>query len=219
VDFEFLVQMRCSILGFVFGQYVRPCSSWKLSSFRNYSQQLATIPTFCPLLHKSFVNDVHSWRPITNYRPLCFSPNKSATWLTGGRQSLSSAPIDPQKDVSGRTMEARDSGLNTTSYKEKLKFLLKKYGWFLILTHFSIYFTVLGGMYLAVAQGIDMVGLLRKIGVDKWIDISKLDSAASKLVLAFLLTKLTGPIRIPITITLTPLVARTFRMQMSRRHS
>ena len=208
--------MRCFILGFIVGQSVRSCS-WKLSFLRNYPQQLATFFTFCPAQRNSFVNNVHSWRPIL-IRPLCFSPNKSVTQLNSRHQFLSSAAADPQKDISERTIiEAHDSGLNTkTSYKEKLKFLLKKYGWFLILTHFSIYFTVFGGMYLAVAQGIDMVGLLRKMGIDKWIDISKLDSAASKLVLAFLLTKLTGPIRIPITITLTPLVARTFRRQINK---
>jgi hypothetical protein len=108
--------------------------------------------------------------------------------------------------------------LNELGYKEKLKLLMKKYGWFFIGTHFSIYFTVLGGIYLALNQGVDVIGLLRRLGVDRWVDISKFDSVASKLLLAFLLTKITSPIRIPITVTLTPLVARTFRRYMAQRN-
>jgi hypothetical protein len=116
---------------------------------------------------------------------------------------------------------------------ERMKDLYKKYGKVAITFHFAMWFATYGAMYLLVDQGVDVNKLLNMVGMGKKIDKDapvvetlkqKLDpnanafswywttiknsDAARKMVVAFALLKLTGPLRTLLTLSVTPALAK-----------
>ncbi|KAL4429406.1 hypothetical protein ABPG77_005180 [Micractinium sp. CCAP 211/92] len=120
---------------------------------------------------------------------------------------------------------------------ERVKQLFKKYGKIAIGVHFTVYFSFLAGCYVAIDNHVDVKGPLQKIGLlskdsvdeaaavagepeasqqqqqqqDKgWLD-RVLSGGSSTLALAFICNKALFPVRTPITLGLTPVVARVLR--------
>ncbi|XP_076113015.1 uncharacterized protein LOC143080836 isoform X1 [Mytilus galloprovincialis] len=97
------------------------------------------------------------------------------------------------------------------SNKDRLKRAVKEYGSTVIVFHVGISVISLGGFYLAVSSGIDMVSLLTKIGVGESLLQSKLTTGASTFVVAYAVHKVFAPVRIAITLTSVPLIVRYLR--------
>lgn len=76
-----------------------------------------------------------------------------------------------------------------------LRRILAKYGTIAVVVYLALHMIVLFGFYLAIKMGWTPEGLAGEAGI--WT-------------VAYLLTKLTQPIRFGITMLLTPLIARLF---------
>jgi len=111
--------------------------------------------------------------------------------------STPSAPSEPPQQPTGKL--------------GALRVLWKEYGWTVIGTYLSIYVGTLGMMYTAISSGLIGGG-----DVLHWVDAlgmadhfpSNLSPASSNLLVAWVATKLTEPLRLAVTIAITPRVAR-----------
>mmetsp|Transcript_23092 Transcript_23092/g.68034 ORF Transcript_23092/g.68034 Transcript_23092/m.68034 type:complete len:159 (-) Transcript_23092:190-666(-) len=99
----------------------------------------------------------------------------------------------------------------------KLRWLVKEYGAIGVATHFSVYFTTLGGLFLGVDNGVfaagDALETLKYMGVDNIINLDKLNPTASNFAVAWILAKFTEPLRLPVTLWLTPRIAQFVRFR------
>ena len=88
------------------------------------------------------------------------------------------------------------------SLTERLKLLLAEYGRVAIILYFTIFFLVLAGFAIAISAGFDVEGAGETTGL---------------IGAAWLATKVTQPIRIIVTLALTPLVARGWEWVKGKR--
>jgi hypothetical protein len=99
----------------------------------------------------------------------------------------------------------------------KVKQFFKTYGPTGVAVHFSVYFLTLGALYIAIDRRYIRVGdvtqWMKKIGLDKWFDMQKLEgkSKATNFATAWILAKPTEPIRFMLTLAITPYVVRLLR--------
>ncbi|XP_062328301.1 protein FAM210B, mitochondrial [Osmerus eperlanus] len=102
-------------------------------------------------------------------------------------------------------------GEDKPSRTQQLKKVFKEYGAVGVSFHVCISLMSLGMFYLAVSSGIDMAGLLCKLGFSESGVQSKMAAGTSTLVLAYAVHKLFAPVRISITLVSVPLIVRHFR--------
>ncbi|KAK9811822.1 hypothetical protein WJX72_010864 [[Myrmecia] bisecta] len=109
-------------------------------------------------------------------------------------------------------------------YSSRVRDLFKKYGKVGVGVHLTIYAATLAGCYAAAESKLDVGQLLIKYGLmsDKevkddaspeqrgWL-ANTLTHSGSSLAVAFLCTKALLPVRVPLTLTLTPMVARAIQ--------
>ncbi len=88
--------------------------------------------------------------------------------------------------------------------RQQYQQLVERYGAIAVGTYFTIFFSVLGGFWLAVSSGVDLASGFESLG----FDTQSASSRSGTLVVAYAFTKLTQPLRIAATLVLTPLVAR-----------
>jgi hypothetical protein len=89
--------------------------------------------------------------------------------------------------------------------KEKLKELITRYGKLTIGTHIFLSFSFYIGTYLLLSKGVDMNHYLKKIN----LDISnKTTKTTSNMLAAYIIYKVTMPIRIPVTMVVVPFLAK-----------
>eukprot|EP01132_Coremiostelium_polycephalum_P009647 gene9647-11829_t len=89
----------------------------------------------------------------------------------------------------------------------KIKFLIVNYGALAIVVHFSIYAITIASFYLALSSGVDVKKIYNFLHLPQSPKLEGLGVFA----VAFALTKLTGLIRIPITVVVVPFLARFLR--------
>lgn len=97
------------------------------------------------------------------------------------------------------------------SKTQQLKKVFKEYGAVGVSFHICISLMSLGMFYLAVSSGIDMVGLLCKLGFSESVVQSKMAAGTSTFVLAYAVHKLFAPVRMSITLVSVPFIVRHFR--------
>jgi hypothetical protein len=85
--------------------------------------------------------------------------------------------------------------------RKRLNQLLAEYGAVAVVLYFAIFFLVLGGVWLAISAG--------------WKPAS-VSGRAGTFAAAYIVTKITQPIRIGATLVLTPLVARLYERVTGR---
>jgi hypothetical protein len=108
----------------------------------------------------------------------------------------------------------------------KIVALWKKYGVLAIVTHLSIYSVTLGTLYLGLRNEWfvkkdagkpfykfinSKVELLKSSKLDSYIDVSNLNRNKTNFAVAWVLTKFTEPIRIPITILITTVLGKRIK--------
>ena len=83
--------------------------------------------------------------------------------------------------------------------KKKIQDLIALYGKLALITYFVIFLLVFFSFYFAIQAGVDL---------ESWsLFEGKLEQAGTAVV-AYVATKITQPIRIAVTVALTPLIAR-----------
>ncbi|XP_067137421.1 protein FAM210B, mitochondrial-like [Centruroides vittatus] len=97
------------------------------------------------------------------------------------------------------------------SQKEKLKRAVKEYGSVVIVFHVGISLLSLGGFYLLVANGLDVVSLLKATRFAENLAESKVVMEGSTFVIAYAIHKLFAPVRIAITLSSSPLIVHYLR--------
>jgi len=99
----------------------------------------------------------------------------------------------------------------------RVKGFLRKYGPVGAVTYFSIYGITLASLYFAVDNGLlgskDVVVMLRDYNLERFltllhVDLDSINPKAGSFALAWILTKLTEPLRFAATLGITPLLVR-----------
>ena len=104
----------------------------------------------------------------------------------------------------------------------KIKRFVKQYGALGIVIYFGIYFLVLGTIFLLLQQGVfatkDVLQWLHSSGLDKLIDMSDLDKSEmyANAGVAWVLTKFTEPLRMAVTLAITPSIYRLLKKLMRK---
>ncbi|XP_026843116.1 uncharacterized protein LOC6597991 isoform X1 [Drosophila persimilis] len=94
--------------------------------------------------------------------------------------------------------------------KEKLKQAFKEYGTTIITFHVGISLISLGGFYLLVSSGINLVPVLEFLGITSTAIAEKV-ATGSTFVVAYAVHKVFAPARISITLGATPFIVRFLR--------
>jgi len=97
----------------------------------------------------------------------------------------------------------------------KLRALVKEYGALGIGVYAGVYLSTLGSLFLAVDCGLlpagDALSMLRSVGADRLFDLDKLNPKTSNFAIAWILAKFTEPLRMLVTLAITPRLARLIR--------
>jgi uncharacterized protein FAM210 len=86
------------------------------------------------------------------------------------------------------------------------KDLLAEYGAIAVIVYFTIFFAVWVGAWAAIQRGVDLHALAAHVGLSANGTVANLGAWAA----AYLFTKLLQPIRIGVTLLLTPILARVY---------
>ena len=104
----------------------------------------------------------------------------------------------------------------TAKAKQGIRELWQKYGMVFLTTYGSLYLVTLGGVYQLVRLKIidteSALLYLHSSGLDRVVDVTPLaTSTAGTFALAWLLTKFTEPLRLAVTVSITPGIAKLVR--------
>jgi len=113
--------------------------------------------------------------------------------------------------VKTKTETTTGSAATPANQAQRMKQAVKEYGATVIVFHTCISLTTLGIAYAAVSSGLDVVGLLTKLGVGQSILESKLATGASTFVIAYACHKVFAPARMATTLVCVPLIVRYLR--------
>ncbi|XP_039764671.1 uncharacterized protein LOC120637099 isoform X1 [Pararge aegeria] len=97
------------------------------------------------------------------------------------------------------------------SAKEKLKKAVKDYGATVIVFHVTISLLSLGGCYVLVSSGVDVLAILKYFNIGEGALFNAVTSNAGTFVIAYGVHKIFAPARIAITLTATPFIVRYLR--------
>lgn len=96
------------------------------------------------------------------------------------------------------------NGSNDVSKGQQAKDLLKRYGSAYLLTSVSFALVSFAACYALVNAGVDVAGLLTKVG----LSVSDTSEKVGTFAIAYAAHKALSPVRFPPTVALTPVVAR-----------
>jgi hypothetical protein len=153
------------------------------------------------LLLLSFLALTQAWAPLSA------SPSRITT--TALASSLKEKPAEV-KEPSAEEMTEKyglEAGLFQSMKEndgESAKSLLKKYGIAYLATSIPLAIVSFAICYVLVDNGVDVSGLLAKIGIES----GNGETTAGTFALAYAAHKAASPIRFPPTVLLTPLVAK-----------
>lgn len=99
------------------------------------------------------------------------------------------------------------------SRKEKWKHAIKEYGATMVVFHIALSLTSLGICYAVVSSGVDLGAIALRLGFDvgSSITASKVATGGGTFVIAYAVHKLFTPLRMGITLTVTPMLVRWLR--------
>nr|CAB3244435.1 protein FAM210B [Phallusia mammillata] len=152
-----------------------------------------------------------------NSSPLSLSGNCLTKTGTRSYSTNSDKPTSNQQKSSEKAeetkSESKDENIDTEhdlgqkTKREQLKIIFAQYGAFGVAFHIVMSLCSLGFFYLLVSSGIDVVGLLAKVG----IELSGIVSGASTFVIAYAVHKIAMPVRVSITVVSVPILVRYLR--------
>ena len=118
---------------------------------------------------------------------------------------------ETRNDKTGAKEEDGSQTEGELTQRQKLKRVVKEYGPVVIIFHICIALMSLGFFYSLVSLGVDVIGILRKLGVSESVLESQLAAGASTFVIAYAVHKMFAVPRIGITITCAPIIVRKLR--------
>jgi len=124
------------------------------------------------------------------------------------KKKTSVAPVPQENNEETNPNPATSTPL---SARQKLKMAIKDYGSTVIVFHITISLISLGFFYLLFSSGIDVIAFAKWLGFGEKILDSKVTQGASTFVIAYAVHKLFSPLRIGMTLTLTPIIVRNLR--------
>ena len=90
--------------------------------------------------------------------------------------------------------------------RKTFKELLAEYGTVAVVVYFTIFFSVWVGAWAAIQRGVDLRALAGRVGLSPNGTVASLGAWSA----AYIFTKLLQPVRIGVTVLLTPLVVRVY---------
>ena len=90
--------------------------------------------------------------------------------------------------------------------RKTFKELLAEYGTVAVVVYFTIFFGVWVGAWAAIQRGVDLRALAGRVGLSPNGTLANLGAWSA----AYIFTKLLQPVRIGVTVLLTPLVVRLY---------
>jgi uncharacterized protein FAM210 len=90
--------------------------------------------------------------------------------------------------------------------RKTFKDLLTEYGAVAVIVYFTIFFAVWIGAWAAIQRGVDLRALAARVGLSANGFVASVGAWGA----AYLFTKLLQPVRIGVTLLLTPFVARLY---------
>jgi hypothetical protein len=92
--------------------------------------------------------------------------------------------------------------------------LLAEYGVIAVVVYFTIFFATWIGAWAAIQQGVDLAALAKRVGLSG----NRIVASLGAWTAAYIFTKILQPVRIGITLLLTPLLARLYeRVRVAKR--
>ena len=92
--------------------------------------------------------------------------------------------------------------------------LLAEYGVVAVVVYFTIFFATWVGAWAAIQQGVDLAALAKRVGLSGNRIVANLGAWTA----AYIFTKILQPVRIGVTLLLTPLLARLYeRVRVAKR--
>ena len=93
--------------------------------------------------------------------------------------------------------------------------LMAEYGVIAVIVYFTIFFATLFGAWVAIQRGVDLAALAARFGLSSNGIVANLGAGTA----AYIFTKILQPVRIGLTVVLTPLLARLYERTRGRRPS
>ena len=90
--------------------------------------------------------------------------------------------------------------------KKTFQKLMTEYGVIAVIVYFVIFFACWIGSWAAIERGVDLAALARRVGLSS----NRLVASLGAWTAAYIFTKILQPIRLGLTVVLTPLVARLY---------
>ena len=90
--------------------------------------------------------------------------------------------------------------------RKTLQKLMVEYGAIAVIVYFTIFFATLFGAWVAIERGVNLGALAARIGLSSNGFVANLGAWTA----AYIFTKILQPVRIGVTLLLTPLLARLF---------
>ena len=103
-----------------------------------------------------------------------------------------------------KVFTSKDSGNDSVPKGQQAKDLLKRYGSAYLITSISFAIVSFAACYALVNAGVDVAGLLTKVG----LQVSDTSEKVGTFAIAYAAHKALSPVRFPPTVALTPVVAR-----------
>lgn len=154
--------------------------------------------------------------PISNHSKLQQLQQRFSTTITNNQQQQQQQ--QPKDDDPENLDVSKAQG-----FKAKVTIFWKKYGMIGIVIYFGIYFATLGSLYLALSAGLfnaaDVIESVKRYGLGWLIHTEEISPSAQKattFAVAWLLAKLTEPLRFAITLAITPYIAKLIRKRIAK---
>lgn len=132
-------------------------------------------------------------------------------WNSSGVRLYSTQSTPPTTPVTDGTKPKTEEIVDEKplSKKDQVKKAFKEYGSTVIIFHVALSLASLGCCYLLVLNGLDVVAIVQKLGIqsERLSSISN----ASTFVVAYAFHKVFSPVRLSITLFSTPIIVRYLR--------
>ncbi|KAH8377286.1 hypothetical protein KR093_004659, partial [Drosophila rubida] len=145
----------------------------------------------------------------SHYRALRDSTR--ADWVTYDQNAT--VVVNGQGETESKYVEEatpRPESVVVLSKKEQLKRAFKDYGATIVAFHVGISLISLGGFYMLISSGVNMMPLLEFLGIESSAIVEKV-AVGSTFVTAYAIHKIFAPLRISITLGSTPFIVRFLR--------
>ncbi|KAM7352684.1 uncharacterized protein ACRADG_005114 isoform 2-T3 [Cochliomyia hominivorax] len=140
--------------------------------------------------------------------------NARSNWSTYNKDSIINNKVawnlQIKRSYCNMINKSKDKS-NIQSKKEQLKQAFKEYGSTILIFHVAISLVSLGGFYLLVSSGLDLIALLEYLDFAPTALKNSIALDASNFVIAYAVHKIFAPVRISITLGATPFIVRYFR--------